>query len=80
MSEKIKPGMVWLEGKGMFRPFLQFREIRKGRNTGKIEITLPAQPARKVLVDPSSIRRYPVVEGMVQEKLPLSEGSEAVYE
>lgn len=56
----IKPGWLWYEKKGSFRPFTEFRQIQKGRNKGKVEITLPATPARKVLVDPSSIRSYPV--------------------
>lgn len=56
----IRPGWVWYEKKGSFRPFTEFRQIAKGRNKGKVEVTLPATPARKVLVDPASIRSYPV--------------------
>lgn len=41
MALKIsKPGRVWIPGdKGKFKPFTEFREIRKGKNKGKIEIT-----------------------------------------
>lgn len=56
----LKPGWVWYEKKGNFRPFTEFRQIQKGKNKGKIEVLLPATPARKVLVDPGSIRSYPV--------------------
>ncbi|MFH2074227.1 MAG: hypothetical protein ABIJ57_02595 [Pseudomonadota bacterium] len=56
----IKPGWVWYEKKGNFRPFTEFRHIAKGRNRGKVEVLLPAAPARRILVDPGSIRSYPV--------------------
>lgn len=58
-----KVGWVWVEKKGGFRPFTEFRQIQKGRDKGKVEITLPATPSRKVLVDPASIRSYPVAVG-----------------
>ena len=56
----IRPGWVWYEKKGNWRPFKEFRQIQKGHNKGKIEVLLPATPARRVLVDPISIRSYPV--------------------
>ena len=56
----VKHGWVWWEQKGRFKPFTEFRQIIKGKNKGKIEVTLPATPSRKVLVDPASIRSYPV--------------------
>ena len=56
----IKPGLCWVENKNGFRPFVDFRQIIKGRNRGMIEVTLPATPRRKALVDPGSIKRYPV--------------------
>lgn len=56
-----RPGWVWIEKpKGQFKPFTEFRQIQKGKNRGKVEVTLPATPARRVLVDPGSIRSYPV--------------------
>ena len=55
-----KPGLCWIEGRNGFRPFVDFRQIIKGRDKGKIEIVLPATPKRKVLVDPESIKRYPI--------------------
>jgi hypothetical protein len=75
MSENVKPGWVRVGTEARFRPFLAFRQIIKGKHRGMVEITLPAQPARKVLVDPSSIRSYPV-QVQKQEALPLSEGPE----
>jgi len=57
----IKPGLCWVEKKSGFRPFVDFRQIIKGRDKGKIEVTLPANPSRKVLVDPGAIKRYPVL-------------------
>ena len=72
-----KNGWVWIEKKGGFRPFLEFRQIIKGKHRGMVEVTLPATPARKVLVEASAIRRYPV---QTIEALPVSEGPEAVYE
>lgn len=60
----IKAGLVWVPGgKGRFRPFMEFREIRKGRNKGRIEVLLPASDARRVIVDKESIRRYPAASG-----------------
>ena len=55
-----KPGRFWYEKKGNWRPFVQFREIRKGKNAGKFEVLLPAQPARKVIVERGKIRSFPV--------------------
>lgn len=57
---KTKPGWIWYEKKGNWRPFVQFREIRKGKNAGKFEVLLPAQPARKVIVERGKIRSFPV--------------------
>lgn len=66
-----KPGWVWYEKKGNFRPFTEFRQIAKGKNKGKVEVLLPATPARRVLVDPTSIRSYPVtVNPKGEEKEP----------
>jgi len=56
----IKPGLCWVEIKNGFRPFVDFRQIIKGRHKGKVEVVLPATPKRKVLVEPGSIKRYPV--------------------
>ncbi len=59
--ETRRAGWVWVPGdKGRFRPFTEFRQIIKGKDRGKIEVTIPATPSRKVLVDPASIRSYPV--------------------
>ena len=55
-----KPGWIWYEKKGRWRPFTEFREIRKGKNAGKFEVVLPAQPARKVIVERGKIRSFPV--------------------
>jgi len=56
----IKPGLCWVETKNGFRPFVEFRHIIRGRNKGKVEVVLPARPSRKVLLEPGSIKRYPV--------------------
>ena len=78
-----KPDWVWVERKGCFKPFTEFRQIAKGKNRGKVEVLLPATPARKVLVDPGSIRSYPVnsINPKGEEKAPglfeaKEEGSE----
>ena len=72
-----KAGLVWIEKKGSVRYFTEFRQIIKGKHRGMVEVTLPATPSRKLLVEQSAIRRYPV---QTQEALPVSEGPEAVYE
>lgn len=60
----MKPGLVWIPGdKGRFKPFEAFRQIIKGKNKGLIEVVLPARPARKIIVRPDAIRRYPVATG-----------------
>ena len=60
---KIKPGRVWVPGKEQFKPFLDFREIRKGKNKGKIEIIIqPSQP-KKIVVEKSAIKVFPTYEG-----------------
>ena len=60
---KIKPGRVWIEGKGSgFKPFLKFREIRRGKNKGMIEVELQPMRPRKVLFEKSAIKAFPVWE------------------
>ena len=71
----LRPGWVWYEKKGSFRPFTEFRQIIKGKNKGKIEVTLPATPSRKVLVDPASIRSYPT-----QTVNPKGEQEKSLFE
>jgi hypothetical protein len=56
----MKPGWVWINGKGQWRPFVEWREIRKGRNKGKMEVVLPPMSGRRILVDRSAIKSYPV--------------------
>lgn len=60
MSKSNKPGWIWYEKKGRWRPFTEFREIRKGKNAGMFEVLLPATPARKVIVPRGAIRSFPV--------------------
>jgi len=58
-----KPGWVWVPGdKGKFRPFESFREIRKGKNRGKIEITLRPSHPKKIVVEKDAVRSFPVYE------------------
>jgi len=60
MADIKKPGLVWVPGdRGMFRPFEQFREIRKGKNRGRVEIILRPSKPKKIIVDKESIRTYP---------------------
>lgn len=47
----------WVHVGNQFRPFKIYREIRRGRNKGSFEVTLPDQQKRVVL--PSKIRRFP---------------------
>lgn len=56
---KLRPGWLWYEKKGRWRPFVEFREIRRGKNAGKFEVTLPAAPARKVIVERGVIKSFP---------------------
>ena len=53
---KAKPGSVYLE-KGGRKPFTEFREIKKGKDKGKIEITLSS--GKKLKVKPSAIKVFP---------------------
>ena len=58
---KIKPGLVYIETKsGGYRPFTEFRQIKRGKKKGLVEVLLSARKARRVLVHPSKIRSYPV--------------------
>jgi len=57
-----KPGWVWVPRKDQFQPFNEFREIRRGNNKGRIEVTLPAKPPRKVVVEKKAIRSLPTYE------------------
>ena len=56
----IKPGRVWIPGsKGKFKPFLDFREIRKGKNKGKFEIILQPSRPKKIIVERDDIKFFP---------------------
>lgn len=46
-------GKFWI---GNTRPFTKYREIKKGTNKGKIEITLPEC---KVIINKNQIERWP---------------------
>ena len=73
----LKPGWVWLESKpGGWRPFLEFREIRKGKNAGKFEVLLPPQKPRKIIVERGAIRSFPVDQNL-QLKFKQSEPPDA---
>ena len=56
----IKPGSVLIHGKDHTRQFTEFRHIIRGANKGKVEVTLPAVPERKVIVEQWDIAKYPV--------------------
>ena len=43
----MKNGWVWVERKSQWQPFTDFREIRKGKNKGAVEVILPARKERK---------------------------------
>ena len=47
-------GEVWIKGKR--RPFLSYREIKKGKNKGKIELYLLKN---KIIVSANDVERYP---------------------
>jgi len=55
----VKNGWVWVERKSQWQPFTDFREIRKGKNKGAVEVTLPARKERKIIVQKTAIRAYP---------------------
>jgi hypothetical protein len=53
---KPEPGRVYVKDK--FRPFTEYKEFtRKGKNQGKIQVTLP--DGKKVIVEKSSVKRWP---------------------
>ena len=56
-----KPGRVWIPGdKGRWKPFLEFREIRKGLNRGKLEIVIePAVKPKRIIVEKTAVKFYP---------------------
>ena len=56
----IKPGSVLIKGKDHTRQFTTFRHIIRGRHKGKVEVTLPAVPERRVIVEQWDIKHYPV--------------------
>lgn len=59
---KTKPGhAVMINPKWASVQFTEFRQITKGANKGKIEITIPAQAERKIVVTPNQIKAYPIV-------------------
>lgn len=61
MENKIVPGWAFLPVKAKNKvPFTEFREIRKGKNKGKIEITVPSRKSYKVKVSTSAITRWPI--------------------
>ena len=55
----IKPGSVLIKGKDQFRHFTEFRHIIRGANKGKVEVTLPPVPERRVIVEQWDIKYYP---------------------
>jgi len=55
-TKATTPGMVRLD-KGGVKPFTEYREIKRGKDSGKIEITLAT--GKKVKVQPEQIREYP---------------------
>ncbi len=66
---KIKKlGRVWLNGKAHFKSFAEFREIRKGKDAGKVEILIQATPARKLIVPKSAIKYFPIYEEEKDER------------
>jgi len=55
-TKATTPGMVRLD-KGGVKPFTEYREIKRGKDSGKVEITLAI--GKKVKVQPEQIREYP---------------------
>ena len=49
-------GLAWIDG--ALRPFMEWREIRRGQRKGWFEVLLCG--ARKKVVAPDKIRRFPV--------------------
>ena len=56
LKKKPKPGSVFLD-KGGRKPFFDFREIKRGKNKGKVEVTLT--DGRKVIVEKSAVKSLP---------------------
>lgn len=52
-----KPGRVEIPGKRV--SFSDFRQIRTGKNAGKIEVTIPPQKEQKLVVDQRDIKSFP---------------------
>jgi len=60
---KVNPGRVWIPGgKGRWKPFTEFREIRKGKNRGKVEIIIRPSKPKKIVVEKSAIKLFPTYE------------------
>jgi hypothetical protein len=72
---KPEPGRVYVKDK--FRPFTEYKEFtRKGKNQGKIQVTLP--DGKKVIVEKSSVKKWP---GEAKKEVTLETfGFQTMYE
>ena len=55
----LKPGKVHIKERASTRTFTEFRHIIRGTHKGKVEITLPPTPERKVIVEQWDVECYP---------------------
>jgi hypothetical protein len=55
-EKKINPGFARVP-KGQVRPFLEYEEVKKGVDKGKLRILLPN--GKRVIVPKTAVRRYP---------------------
>ena len=49
--------------KGHLRPFMEIREIERGRNKGRFEVRMPNGQPQKVVVIRSQVHRFPEASG-----------------
>ena len=60
-------GMVIIGKQQYKRPFIEWREIRKGKHRGKIEVTLLS---RKFVINKSDVERFPGENELNKEDRP----------
>ena len=55
----MKCGLFVEPRRGHVVPFLEWREIQRGRNAGRIEIARPGRRPARVIVEQDVVRRWP---------------------
>jgi len=59
VTRKQQPG--WVEtSRGQVKPFMNYRQISKGKNKGKFEVEVRIYTTKKIIVPASNIRSFPI--------------------